>query len=95
MIGLDQVRVAVMGSVRDSDLDSAAQAVAANHSFVLEVEHFDPTRADAGALMDLLELLPKAGFAAVDLCDPEAQVMTPLTTSTTSARKLEWLTRRA
>lgn len=87
MSGLNQVRVAVMGSVRDAGLDSAAQAVATNHSFVLEVEYFDPKRADAGALMDLLELLPKAGFAAVDLRDPEAQVLTPLTTWTTSAKE--------
>lgn len=74
-----------MGNIHPTGLTSKAQAVAERHSIVLEVDRFDSAGSDPGTLMDLLEVLQKAGYSAVDLRDPVVQVLTPLTEWTTSA----------
>lgn len=83
----DRIRIAVIGELGQTVLDSSAQAVVESHSFALEIEQFDPKGADPGTLMDLLEVLQKAGYSAVELRDPVTQVLTPLTEWTTSANE--------
>ena len=83
----DRIRVAVVGTLRQGGLASAAQTVAERHAVSIEIDQFDPAGANPGTLMDLLEVLQEAGYSAVELRDPLAQIVTPLTEWTASANE--------